>query len=69
MKTMRCDKMPVGIYETNAELGQAAADDLAEILRTAVARRGHAAVVLATGNSQLTFMTPLRGQARFPWDK
>ena len=69
MKTMRYDKMPVGVYDSNAALGQAAADDLAEILRAAVARQGQAAIIVATGNSQLSFMEALRVKPQIPWDK
>lgn len=69
MRTMRCDKMPVSVYDSNAELGQAATDDLAEILRAAIARQGQAAIIVATGNSQLSFMEALRVKPQIPWDK
>ena len=62
------DKMEVGIYDTNAATGQAAAGDLARILREAIAERGEAAIIVATGNSQLTFMEALRGEPGIAWD-
>jgi len=68
-RTLQCDKLPVWIYGSNAELGQAAAEDLARILRSAVAARGEAAVILATGNSQLSFMQALRVIPDIAWDR
>jgi glucosamine-6-phosphate deaminase len=60
--------MEVGIYESNAAMGKAAASDLAQILRRAIAERGEAAIIVATGNSQLTFMEALRGEPGILWD-
>jgi len=37
MKTMGYDKMAVSVFDSNAAAGQAAADDLAEILRDTIA--------------------------------
>jgi glucosamine-6-phosphate deaminase len=50
-------------------LGQAAAEDLAEILRRDVAERGATSVILATGNSQLAFMRALSTLPGIPWGK
>lgn len=69
LELMHIDQMPVAIYESNAALGQAAAADFAEIVTQAVAKRGTASVILATGNSQLSFMRALREQPGIPWDK
>jgi glucosamine-6-phosphate deaminase len=38
-------------------------------LRTALAKQGHAAVIVATGNSQLTFMQALRVEKDIAWNK
>jgi len=62
-------KMEVGIYDSNAEAGKAAAGDLAQILRQAIEERGEAAIIVATGNSQLSFMEALRGEAGIAWDR
>jgi len=69
LKAFVCDKMQVGIYDSNDALGVAAADDLAEILREAVAERGETSIIVATGNSQLSFMKALRVKKDIPWDK
>ncbi len=69
MRAFKCDRMPVTVYDSNEALGAAAAHDLAGILRQAVAERGEASVILATGNSQLTFINVLRDLPGIPWDK
>lgn len=61
--------MIVNVYESNDQMGAAAANDLAEILNRAVAEHGKASAILATGNSQLTFMSALRSKAGIAWDK
>src|SRR5512135_532131 len=49
MLQLRYDELPVTIYDTNIELGEAA-------------------VILATGNSQLSFIAALRREEDMPWD-
>jgi glucosamine-6-phosphate deaminase len=63
------DKMEVGIYDSKAAAGRAAAGDLAEILQRAIAEQGEAAIIVATGNSQLTFMEALRSEPGIAWDR
>jgi glucosamine-6-phosphate deaminase len=63
------DKMPVEIFQTNTELGAAAAADLAIIIKNEVSNKGQTAVILATGNSQLTFIDALAKDRTLPWDK
>jgi len=52
--------MPVKIFDTNQALGKAAATDLGNILKDHIAASGQAAVIFATGNSQLSFLRALR---------
>src|SRR3989304_2466816 len=52
----KVESMPVTVYNNNTEVGLAAAADAAEYLKQVLAERGHANVILATGNSQLTFL-------------
>ncbi len=61
--------MIVNVYESNELMGAAAADDLAEILIKAVAQHGRASIIVATGNSQLTFMSALRRKTGIAWDQ
>jgi glucosamine-6-phosphate deaminase len=60
--TFRIDDLDVEIHPGNQALGAAAADAAAMIINAAVERSGTANLVLATGNSQLTFLAALRKQ-------
>jgi glucosamine-6-phosphate deaminase len=64
---VRFDDLPVSVYRTNAEMGQAAADEAVGVIRRAVIERGEANIILATGNSQLTFLAALRKKPEIPW--
>ena len=61
------DQLPVSVYADNETMGRAAAEATAGILREAVAARGVANLVLATGNSMLTFLHSLRDMPDLPW--
>jgi glucosamine-6-phosphate deaminase len=63
------DALPITVFETNAELGQAAASDAACFLQGTIQERGRANVILATGNSQLTFLEALRVIPDIDWNK
>ncbi len=60
--------LPTSIYASNAALGAAAAAEAAEVIRAAVSERDHANIILATGNSQLTFLASLRETPGVPWN-
>jgi glucosamine-6-phosphate deaminase len=68
VSSIQVDQLPVSVYATNAALGAAAATEAAEIIRAAVAARGVANVILATGNSQLTFLAALGAEPDMPWE-
>ncbi len=57
------------IFESNEQLGKRAAEDAAALLRQEVAKHGQTSIILATGNSMLTFMSALRTAKDIPWDK
>ncbi len=63
------DALPVSVFNSNAEVGRAAASDAAAFLRRTIRRRGRANVILATGNSQLTFLESLRCIPGVDWNK
>ena len=68
LHTTQIDQLPVSVYATNEALGAAAADEAAEVIRAAVAARGVANIIVATGNSQLTFLAALRALPGVPWE-
>jgi glucosamine-6-phosphate deaminase len=62
------ERMPVYVHPDVRALGRAAADSAADVLRRAVAERGVAHAMFATGNSQLEFVDTLVGAtADVPW--
>lgn len=65
--TILIDQLPVEIYPSTAEMGRAAAEAAAQIIRNAVAERGVSNIILATGNSQLAFLEALRSLPNIPW--
>lgn len=69
IKTARYDNLPVAIYQSNEAMGQAAAQDAREIINQAMVKQGQANVILATGNSQLTFLEALRDLAGIDWSR
>jgi len=69
LATNRYGSLPVAVYRSNEELGQAAAFDARAILMDAIGARGEANLILATGNSQLTFLHALRELDGIDWSQ
>lgn len=65
--TLHFDQLVVSIYVDNVTLGRAAAAEATAVIRDAIAERGVANLIIATGNSQLTFLHSLRGQPGIDW--
>lgn len=61
--------LPISVFDTNAQVGQAAAEDAAAFLQQTIQQRGRANVILATGNSQLTFLEAMRRMPGINWGK
>jgi glucosamine-6-phosphate deaminase len=57
------DDLLTSVYASNEDLGAAAAAEAETIIRAALADRGEASIIVATGNSQLTFLEALRVKA------
>ena len=55
VNTRSYDQLRVSSFETIGELAVAVAEDLAVVLRQAMAEQGEASAIFATGNSQLAF--------------
>src|SRR5262245_30636423 len=66
--TIQLENMKVSVLESNHELGRAAAADVANVLRDTISSQGEAAIILATGNSQLSFLHALRNMPNIDWD-
>lgn len=59
MKEWRVEELTVRVYDSVDALAAGAARDAGAILRAALDERGHANLMLATGTSQLTFLSRL----------
>lgn len=69
IRTTQVERLPVRVFESEAAMGRAAAADMAALLRDAIAARGEANVILATGNSQLAFLRALRVDRSVDWSR
>jgi glucosamine-6-phosphate deaminase len=65
----RVDALPITVYATNEDLGKAAAAEATQVLVAAIQARGEANCILATGNSQLTFLAALRETPGIDWSR
>lgn len=64
------DDLRVFIHPSSSALGEAAADEAAEVIRAAVEARGVANAMFATGNSQLQFTEALIARGpEIPWNR
>lgn len=61
--------MQTFIFPTKIEMAQAAATKAAELLNTAIVRKGHATFVAATGASQFEFLDALISEHNIEWSK
>ncbi len=68
IREFKVGQLDVIVYPDNESLGQAGATQAAAILRAAIAARGYANVILATGNSQLTTLAAMR-HANVDWSR
>ena len=69
IKTAQYQQLPVAVYNSNETMGRAAALDARDIINAAIAERGVANIIIATGNSQLTFLRALRELSGVDWSK
>jgi glucosamine-6-phosphate deaminase len=59
----------INVSATKGELGAAAATKAAELIRAAIAARGQASLIAATGVSQFDFLEELTARDDIPWEK
>lgn len=67
VRSFQLDSLSVRVYANQAALGQDAARMAHESLLTALKRQGQAAVILATGNSQIQFLDQLVKLGGIDW--
>lgn len=69
VRRLQIDRLPVEVYASAEALGAAAAAEAKDVIQRAIADRGWANVILATGNSQLTFLHTLRDLPGIAWHR
>ena len=69
VKTLQIDSLPVRIYQTQMDLANDVARIAHEHLSDVLARRGSAAAILATGNSQIKFLEQLISLGGIDWSR
>lgn len=67
MEHRKYGQLTVAIAESNAALGAAGAEDFARTVAAALETRQEVAVILATGNSQLSFVSELSKRDDVDW--
>jgi glucosamine-6-phosphate deaminase len=67
VKTFSVDLLPVRVYGSREDLSAAAAHEASDHLKAVLARQGSAAVILATGNSQIDFLRRLIALGGIDW--
>ena len=67
IRELEFDQLTVKVYEDNATLGCAAGEAAAAVLAEAIAHRGTANAIIATGNSQLSFLKAMRERSDVDW--
>ncbi len=68
-KSFQVDALPVRIYPRASEMAQDAANLARDYLQEVLARQGSAAVILATGNSQIEFLHALIALGGVEWSR
>lgn len=67
LKEMKYDSLKVVIYKNNEEVGKAAAEEAAKAIKIAIDNKKIANIMIATGNSQLSFLKELREINGISW--
>ncbi len=69
MKTdLTVENIPISVYENPLDMGNAAADFVTQKLNSAIALKGYANLIMATGASQFTFLKALKAK-EIDWKK
>ena len=61
------DDLLISIYPSNIEMGNAAAEEASIVMKKAIQDNGNVNIIIATGNSQLTFLAALCARKDVDW--
>jgi glucosamine-6-phosphate deaminase len=69
IRSFKADQLTVHVFKSQEDLGAFAARQVSEYLRATLERQGSAAAILATGNSQITFLRKLVNLNQVDWSR
>lgn len=69
MRHLKYDQLRVEVASTDEELGEAAAADLASIIREELSKKSEIAIIMALGASQATFFKAIMARTDIEWSK
>jgi len=69
IQSFTVDALPVRVYADQAALSESVAQEVREYLSSTLARQGSAAAILATGNSQIQFLSRLVQGGGVDWSR
>ena len=69
LRSFQADLLPVHVFPGQEELARYMTATVRDILNDAIVRRGSAAAILATGNSQIRFLNLLVESGGVDWSK
>jgi glucosamine-6-phosphate deaminase len=69
MDHLKYDQLEVLVAASNTELGEAAAEDLAAVVKAALARKSEISIIMALGAAQDAFYTALRQRTDIEWSR
>lgn len=69
VQKLHFDQLPVEVHPDNTALGHVAAERTCSLLQDAIHAEGSASMIIATGNSQLSFYAALRAMPGIDWKR
>lgn len=69
MEFRKYDQLEVQIAQTDKELGEAAAESLATVVKAELAKKDEIALIMALGAAQDAFYTALRARTDIEWSR
>ena len=69
LRTFQVDRAAVEVYSSRSDAGKAAALRVSAILKTAIAKKGYARLIMATGNSQEALVASLVQMPDIDWSR
>lgn len=69
MKTMKKDRLTVNIYPTRTEMGQAAAKDIGDCIRSLLQKKDEINMIFAAAPSQNEVLAALAADRDIPWSR